>query len=418
MALASIIASLLIVTAAYLYVSVRERTFLNVLTPAFVVMIPTEYLLDMYHVVEYGPSNSVYAYLLSYACYAAYTTALALTYVRIRMPALRLPLDGRPAGRSRIPAYLMLAAAVGLYLPILIKFRSQLTDPRAIYLETRTGYGVYFFLSLTLAYLALVLLLFSKRIRKLELFLFVIVCMVFVWLQGSKGHLLGFIFILVLHWVYVKGRRVSFPKFLLVSAGMGVFGIVLFLVTTPDLILGGGVSALANYSQYTRNGMNVIDSGMGPFYGRLTLENQVYARVPRALDPDKPHDFGDFYLAEHFYPDAFVMDTGAPAFGNGAWFADFGTIALPLLLVSGFLNGLLLKMFVTSLRRYRTPGDFVMVLLAAGTPLIPLTSTFLLPESLLLAIVANGLFCLRMKLGSFGGARRAKPYGESISPLA
>ena len=180
MDLASIIASLLIVTAAYLYVSVRERTFLNVLTPTFVVMIPTEYLLDMYQVVEYGPSNSVYAYVLSYACYAAYTAALALAYVRIRVPALRLPLDGRPAGRSRIPAYLMLAAAVGLYLPILIKFRSQLADPRAIYLETRTGYGVYFFLSLTLAYLALVLLLFSKRIRKVELFLFVIVCMVFV----------------------------------------------------------------------------------------------------------------------------------------------------------------------------------------------------------------------------------------------
>lgn len=359
-------------------------------------MIPSEYLLDIYHVLEFGTQNTAYAYVLSYACYAAYTTALALAYTKIRMPAFRLPRAGNAAaGRSRLPAYLMLAVAVGLYLPVLIKFRSQLTDPRSIYVETRNGYGVYFFLSLMFAYLALVLLLFSRRIRKIELSVFICVCMGFVWLQGSKGHLLGFIFILALYWVYVKGRRVSFPKFVLVTVGMAAFGIGLFLVTSPGLILQAGVEGLSSYSGYTRNGMLVIDSGMGPFYGRLTLENQVYARIPRALDPDKPHDFGDFYLAEHFFPDIYVLGSGAPAFGNGAWFADFGTMALPLLLLSGFLSGLMLKMFMASLRRYRTPGDFIMVLFAAGTPLIPLTSTFLLPESLLLAIIANGLYSLR-----------------------
>ena len=73
--------------------------------------------------------------------------------------------------------------------------------------------------------------------------------------------------------------------------------------------------------------------------------------------------------------------------------------ALPLQMAAGFLTGMMLKMFMGSLRRYRTPGDFIMVLFASGTPLITLGATFLLPESLLIAVVANALFCLRPRSG-------------------
>lgn len=406
MRLTCIIVSLIAVTAAYLYVSVREKSYINVLTPAFVITVPTEYLLQIYYLMAYGPSSSVYAYALSYGCYAAYAVALALAYAGIRMPALRLPFDTYAPGRGRFAAYLLLGAAACLFLPVLIKFRSEIADPRQIYTETRIGYGVNFFLSLTLAYLALILLLFAKRVGKIEWFLFLLLCVAFVWLQGSKGHLLGLVFIIALYRVYLQGRRVGLLKFVFFGVAMTLFGLVLFLVTTPGLILEGGVNGLAGYSDYTRNGMMVIDSGMGPFYGRLTLENQVYSRIPRALDPEKPRDFGDFYLAEHFFPDRFVMETGAPAFANGTWYADFGPFALPLQLAAGFLTGMMLKLFTESLRRYRTPGDFVMVLFAAGVPLITLESTFLLPESLILAVIANALYCMRI--------RRTSP--ESLPP--
>jgi hypothetical protein len=395
--LSAVIVSLLIVAAAYLYVSKREGSYVNVLTPSFVTMIPAEYLLQIYHVLAFGDTSSTYAYMLSYGTYAAYTTAFALAYTWIRMPAMRLPFDGYGAGRGRLPAYLLLIGAVCLYLPVLIKFRGEIADPRQIYTETRTGYGVYFFLSLTLAYLAFILLLFARRVGKIELSLFLLLCVGFTWLQGSKGHMLGFIFILALHWVYVQGRRIRLFKFLIFTGTMAVLGLALFIVTTPALILQGGLEGLSGYSDYTRNGMLVIDSGMGPFYGRLTLENQVYPRIPRVLDPDKPKDFGDLYLAEHFYPDRFVMQTGAPAFANGTWYADFGVMALPLLLAAGLLTGMMLKVFMRSLQTYRSPGDFIMVLFASGVPLITLGSTFLLPESILLAVIANALFCLRIR---------------------
>lgn len=407
-----IIVSLLIVAAAYLYVSKREGNYVNVLTPSFVTMIPAEYLLQIYYLRAFGDSSSVYAYVLSYGTFAAYTAAFALAYTGVRMPAVRLPFDGYAARRSRLPAYLLLAAAICLYLPVLIKFRGEITDPRAIYTETRTGYGVYFFLSLTLAYLAFILLLFARRVRKIELFVFFLLCVGFTWLQGSKGHMLGFVFILALYWVYVEGRRVRLFKFLIFTAVMAVLGLVLFIVTTPGLIFEGGMEALAGYSDYTRNGMLVIDSGIGPYYGRLTLENQIYPRIPRVLDPGKPKDFGDLYLAEHFYPDRFVLQTGAPAFANGTWYADFGVLALPLQLVAGFLSGMMLKLFMRSLERYRSPGAFIMVLFACGVPLITLGSTFLLPESLLLAVIANALFCLRL-----GRRRLMPPEPDSHLPL-
>lgn len=396
MELASILVALALVTVAYLYVSAVEGSYLNVFTPMYVVTIPTQYLLDIYHLAQSGAENSAYAYVLSYSCYAASTTAMVFAYAKMRMPAFRLPFVELSAGRGRFPAYVMLAAAVALFLPVMIEFRSQLADPRAIYMETRTGYGIYFFLSLTLAYLALILLLFCRRAGKIELTLFVIVSLAFVWFQGSKGHLLGFVFILAMYSVYVKRKRVGLLKFLGFTFAMAALGIVLFMVTTPGL-LEGGLDALSGYSTYTRNGMMVIDSGIGPFYGRLTLENQVYPRIPRALDPGKPRDFGDFYLAEHFYPDAFAADVGAPAFSNGAWYADFGVMSLPLQLATGFLSGMMLKMFMVSLKRHQTPGDFIMVLFASGTPLISLGATFLLPESLLIAIIANLMYCVRLK---------------------
>src|SRR6185437_1038261 len=122
MELASILVSLALVTAAYLYVSAVDRSYMNVLTPMYVLMIPSEYLLDIYHVVKFGPSNSAYAYVLSYSCYAAFTVALAWAYAKMRMPAIRLPFARLSAGRGRLPAYLTLAAAVALFLPVLIEF--------------------------------------------------------------------------------------------------------------------------------------------------------------------------------------------------------------------------------------------------------------------------------------------------------
>jgi hypothetical protein len=323
--------------------------------------------------------------------------AFALGYTKTRVPTLRLPFASGAATGNGLAPYLVLGAAVMLYMPVLIEFRGALTNPREIYEQTRSGYGVYFFLSTTLCYLALVLLLFKRRLRRLELGLFSLLCTVFLWLHGSKGQMLLIVFILAIYWVYVRAKSLSLARFAVFGTVLTSLGVGLFLLTNPLLLVNSeGLQGISAYSDYTRNGMLVIDSDVGPLFGRLSLEQQIYSRIPRPLFPDKPNDFGVLYLAEHFFPAAFQKGAGAPAFSFGSELADFGVLALPLLLLESFFSGMLLNMFMTGLRRYRSPGDFVMVLFAAGLSLIPLAGAFMLPESLLLAIVVNILHGMRL----------------------
>jgi hypothetical protein len=220
--------------------------------------------------------------------------------------------------------------------------------------------------------------------------------MVFIWLHGSKGQMLLILFILAMYWVYVRGKRLSLARFAVFGTVLGGVGIGLFLLTNPMIFVNGGIQGISAYSDYTRNGMLVIDSSIGPLYGRLSLEQQIYSRVPRPLFPDKPNDFGSLYLAEHFFPAAFQQGSGAPAFSFGVELADFGVLALPILLLENFFAGMLLNMFMQSLRRHRGPGDFIMVLFACGVTMVPVSGAFLLPESLILAAAVNILHSLRL----------------------
>jgi hypothetical protein len=392
-----ILTSFACVVTTYVYVSVREQSYLNVLTPTFAILVPANYLLELYHLWLFGPSGSQFAYALMYACYTATFVAFALGYLKTRVPALRLPFTAGEATGNGLAPYLVLAAAVALYSPVLIEFRGFLTHPRDVYEQTRTGYGTYYFLSTTLCYLALVLLLFKCRPGRFELALFTLMCLVFLWLHGSKGQMLLAVFILAMYWVYVRAKRMSLVRFALFGGALGCVGVGLFLVTNPSLLVDReDLQGIADYSDYTRNGLLLIDSDVGPLYGRLSIEQQIYSRVPRPLFPDKPNDYGVLYLAEHFYPDSFQRGAGSPAFGFGIELADFGVLALPILLLESFLGGMLLNMFMKSLRRHQSPGDFMLVLFATGMPVIPLPGAFLLPEMLILAIAANILHSMRL----------------------
>jgi hypothetical protein len=388
--------SLVVAMVAYLAVSLHERTYLNVLTPLYAVFIPGNYFADLFVLAQYGPTASTYAYFLNYLSYAAFLGMTAVGYM-LAVPAFRLRVasDQYTPG-TRLTAYVLLGLAIALYSPVLLQFRGDILNPRVIYEQTRSGFGLNFFLSATLCYLALILFLFQKSSR-LEFISFIIATLFFMWLHGSKGHMLGIILILGMYYVYGAKRRISFAGFAWVVGGLLSIVMILFLLTNPGILLNEGVvKNLVGYSSYTANSMMVIDSNLGPLDGQLTLENQIYVRVPRLLDPDKPHDFGEFYLAKRFFPAAYERDTGAPAFGFGTVFADFGAVAPLFLGFCGLINGLIMKSFVNSLRRFEGPGEFILVLFAAGIPLIPLVNVFLIPETVGLAIVANLLQRFRL----------------------
>jgi hypothetical protein len=302
--------------------------------------------------------------------------------------------------RYELFPWILLAAAFFLYLPVLIEFRELLLAPREIYMRTRTGYGLNFFGSSAMIYLAFITYLFKKNKSFAGGFLLCGICMVLIYLHGSKGQILGLVEIFIVYRVYILRRAVT-----IASAVASIAAVT--LVCSISFALFGGLTditelalSMASYSDYTRNAMLVIDDPRGQLYwGRLTVEDEVYSRVPRMIMPNKPKDFGEFKLASTYYPAWFQGDTGSPAFGIGVQYADFGVFAILLISLWSVLQGWLAGLLVTSLKSRPEPGRFVVLLFFSGITVIPLGDGYLLPETVALGMMLT--FVYRHKLVLF-----------------
>jgi hypothetical protein len=279
-----------------------------------------------------------------------------------------------------------MSAAVLLYLPVILQFREFIFDPRQIYVQTRTGFGALAFVSSTLAYIAVILILFTNCLRIIKAAT-IFLAAGLLWLHGSKGQVLSLVLILLLYYVYVLRRKVAFARAMIVYACTGIVVLLLFAAT---MSLGenaaDALGAISQYSDYTRNAMLVIDSHFPQQYGRLTVESNTLAVVPRQLMPGKPKNFGSFALAEEFYPEWFDGDTGSPAFGVGVQYADFGSLAIVYLALAAALKGWLTRVFVNRLKVTKHPADFFMVVFLAEVSVFPVGAGWLLPEAFLVVI--------------------------------
>jgi hypothetical protein len=267
-----------------------------------------------------------------------------------------------------------------------VEFSEFLLDPRQIYTQTRTGFGTQSFISSTLAYLAVILILFSKRSKFVKIST-ILLATGLLSLHGSKGQVLSVVLILLLYYVYVLGRKVTFARAMIVYACTGIVVLLLFAAT---MSLGenaaDALEAISQYSDYTRNAMLVIDSHFPIQYGRLTIESNTLAVVPRQLMPGKPKNFGSLALAEEFYPEWFDADTGSPAFGVGVQYADFGSLAIVYLALAAALKGWLTRVFVNRLKLTKHPADFFMVVFLAEVSVFPVGAGWLLPEAFLVVV--------------------------------
>jgi hypothetical protein len=378
-------ASFSIAVLAYVVLSKREGSFINILTPSFITSIPALYLLPLAYLRLFGANGTTYAHFYVYATLAMETVAFVYAYTRTGDRVVRLPGVSSYSNFGLVSS-LCLGAGVLLYIPVLIEFREFIFDPRQIYIQTRTGFGAQSFVSSTLAYLAIILILFTKRSRIVKS-LTILFATVLLSLHGSKAQILSAVLILLLYYVYVLARKVTFARAAIVYAGTGMVILLLFAAT---MSLGenaaDALEAISQYSDYTRNAMLVIDSHYRPQYGRLTIEANTLAVVPRQLMPGKPKNFGPFALAEEFYPEWFDSDTGSPAFGVGLQYADFGALSILYLAFVAALRGWLARIFVNRLKFTKHPADFFMVVFLADVAVFPVGVGWLLPEALLVAV--------------------------------
>jgi hypothetical protein len=148
--------------------------------------------------------------------------------------------------------------------------------------------------------------------------------------------------------------------------------VLLFYLTLSEDVRDDLVEAMSGYSDYTRNAMIVMDDRDLPLqFGRLTMQDSFYSLVPRAVFPDKPRDFGALWLAARYFPERFTLNTGAPAFGIGMLYADFGPFAILYYAGAWMLAGMFIKMLVTRLRARPDAGTFALLLVMFNVPLIP-----------------------------------------------
>jgi hypothetical protein len=378
------LASLAIAVGAYIVVSRHEGSYVNILTPALAINVPAFYLLPLVYNELFGIEASTFAYVYVYATLAVENVAFALLYTRPRLRPIRIPLT-YGYGNFGLLSILFIALAALLFMPILLEFHEYIFDPRRIYEETRTGFGGGYYLSSTAAFLATILALFSNQ-STVKKILVVSASGLVLFLHGSKGQALNLLLLVVLFQIYVNHRKLKLLPALITGLGIALVLIGLFAAT---MVLGGPMEAIetvSQYSDYTRNAMLVIDSNLPLEYGRLTWESNVIALVPRVIMPNKPKDYGAFYLDAEFFPGSMDKDQGVPAFGIGVQYADFGWLAIVYLTLFAALRGWLARVFVDRLEQIRHPADFVMVAFLADIALFPIGVGWPFPETLLIAL--------------------------------
>jgi oligosaccharide repeat unit polymerase len=382
----AICASMLISVLAYFLLSKREGSLINIMTPSFVTAIPAFYLLPIIYLEIFGAETSAYSYFWVYGALAVETICFVIAYLKTGDRVLRLP-GLCSYSNFALLSLLCLLVGIAIYVPVLIEFRDFIFDPRQIYMQTRTGFGAQAFVSSTLAYLAVILSLFSKSSKTAKTITIVLATALLL-LHGSKAQALSMAFILLLYRVYAQQRKIALVRALVLYAIVGAVGLGLFAAT---MSLGDDAAemleAISEYSDYTRNAMLVVDSQYPRQYGRLTIESNTLAIIPRQLMPGKPKNFGEFALAEEFYPEWFDKDTGSPAFGVGVPYADFGPLAILYIGLMAVLKGWLARIFVNRLKLTGHPADFFMIIFLADISIFPIGIGWLLPEALLLAVL-------------------------------
>jgi len=390
---AVMLCSLAIAIGAYIFVSRREGSYVNILTPSALVGIPAFYLLPLIYIHLFQPEGTAYAYEYIYATLAVQNIAFAYFYIRTNGKLIRLPFR---FGRANFWAFSIVCVILAglVYVPILLEFPQYILNPRQIYAETRTGFGASSFTSATLAFLGVIFVLFSDRSR-LRKGLVIAAALVVLSLHGSKGQILEAVFFMLFYFLYVKGKRFSLGAAVIGAAF--VSGTVLLLFAA-SMTLGESpmevVQSISEYSDYTRNDMLVIDSHLPPQFGRLVLESNTISVIPRVLMPSKPKNFGAFYLAEEFFPERFDADTGAPAFAIGVHYADFGWLAIVYLGCFSALTGWLARISVNRLRITHHPADLILVAFMADVTLFPVGGGgWFFPETLLVVLLVRYISC-------------------------
>lgn len=373
----------MIVIAFYFLALRYEGKVINVMVPYIIISLPTLYIFECFYLYLTGGTEFISEYIFFYLCYIIYLSFFIGGYLFTQNKKITpLPTHGRY--NYAFAAFIFTVLAFLIYFPVMNEFREYIFHPRRIYELTRTGYGIYFYPSLMFSLLASICSFFILNEKKLLALLCLAVNVILIFLHGNKGPIFSIFIAFILYLSYIQEKNI---KFIFLIKSFFIISLVVVCFFAYTYKGGNPIENMAYYSDYTRNAVLIAHSNFDFMYGRLMLESELYSRIPRVLWPSKPDDFGALYLAKVFYPEAFYRNQGAPAFGYGEYYADFGYFTPVWLIISGLFKGIIAKYFANKTQQHKSAHYFIMFLFCIGVGIIPVSMGWLFPEHVVVAVM-------------------------------
>ncbi|BCS55014.1 hypothetical protein [Geobacter sp. SVR] len=384
----------LIILLAYAKVSQQIGSYFNLLTPWFVGAFTKNIVVELLYTFRIGGDGTDYSFFLITLGNTVEVLSFLITYYYCK--GISVSLFRRVTPLYWRESMILILATIFLFLPIYLEFGLDvILDPRSVYLQTRTGYGLSYFLSAFLLRVSFVLVMFSLNNNWSKIVTAGLIFSIIGYCTGSKTVLFSFIVIVFIYWIKSTQFSLGLKSFvlLLVTA--------FFLLTTAIALLRPSTDTteiskemffdiLLTYSDYNRNGQVLIDKEHKPQLGRIFLEDYFVSKIPRVLYPEKPRNFGSIALAEIYFPEWFETDTGAPSFGSGVAYADFGEIFPLWLILCGFIQGYFLKTIERSYNDFSNPYTFVLLLHFCGISLLSAgVGSFLFEMVIFMLLLSN-----------------------------
>jgi hypothetical protein len=269
-------------------------------------------------------------------------------------------------------------------------------NPRDIYTTTRTGSGqIYYVVGIFFnLYVLLGLFVFRKKL------LHFIICSIFALPYGTKGKIFTIVIFNFVYFMFVHKNAKGFRKplyFALTVIGIPLIMIVAFWYTSVGLEPSEVLRFAIGYGNDYENNFNELVNHFSVYFphgylnGKILFGDTIYPFIPRILWHGKPEIFGDIYLSYVVYPEATLMNVGAPSFGAlGQPYADFGFVGgLIQISIEQTILGYLLGKFEVMCINKPTALNFLLLITFAFGGLTNLPST----DRLLITIL-NVIFVL------------------------
>lgn len=377
----------------YLYVCKKHKSAINFFTPTALTMLPKFYVLEIMYLGYFLNPYSDFSYFYIYICYSMAFLSLIIGFFFSTSAKLRIEPLNPTQTKLLFFAFVFTVLSFLFFSPILFAFKQYILSPRVIYEKTRTGYGVYFFTSILFSQLAIIFLFYTYKQNKLISFFLILVNIIFIYLHGVKSPLFTLAVNYFIYGRYVENKIISFSKFFILASMLSV-GIIFVFIMTFRGDFNTVFASMSYYADYTRNFALLIDNNQSPYFGRLLFESEVFARLPRALYPDKPLDFGYLILDRKYFPDSFYDNKGVPSFGMGEYFADFGYLSVFFIMCSFWFKGFLLRIFYNTLKVNKNVYVYIPFAFLCGANLLPLGYGWMFWEHCVVAIMIYIMFKL------------------------